>query len=255
MAQESAASCDGGIKSVTSALEALDCFANHEQLGVSDLARRLGVSKSSAHRILTTLCAHRLVEQDPETRQYRLGLHLYELGELARDRKHWHAKALPLLEQLRQATGLTVHLTIPDGADVLFVERLESSPGIVLMAGRPRRQPSHCTSAGKVLAAFDPAVAAARRSAGFPVMTARSISTDAQYEAVLTRIRRDGYATSDGEARPELASVAAPVRDALGRAHAAVSVLGPSERVVPRMEHDARLVMSIANKIARACGL
>lgn len=233
------------------ALHALECFATNAELGVSDLAQLLMMSKSSAHRIMTTLCSHGLLEQDPETRQYRLGLHIYELGELAHERRPWHTRTFPLLEELRQASGHTVHLTIADGPDVLFLERLETLPGIPLMAGRPRRQPSHCTSAGKVLAAFDPAVAAARRSAGFPRMTPRSIGSSPEYEAALARARRLGYSTSDGEARLGLASVAAPVRKRDGTALAAVSVLGPAEDVLPRVERDARLVMGIAAKITR----
>jgi DNA-binding IclR family transcriptional regulator len=253
--RDPAATCDGGIKSVMSALQVLDCFASQEERGVSDIARWLGVAKSSAHRILTTLCANRLVEQNTETKQYRLGLHLYELGELARERRPWHAQTLPLLEQLRQASGHTVHLTIADGTDVLFLERLETLPGISLMSGRARRQPSHCTSAGKAIAAFDPAVAAARRLAGFPRMTPRSIGSPPDYEAALASTRKHGYAVSDGEARLGLASVAAPICDRAGRAHAAVSVLGPSERVLPRVERDARLVVLIADKISRVLGL
>src|SRR5450432_3230962 len=67
---------DAGVKSVMSALDVLDCFAFDDELGVSDIARRLGVAKSTAHRLLTSLCARGLTEQNPETSQYRLGMHL-----------------------------------------------------------------------------------------------------------------------------------------------------------------------------------
>src|SRR5690242_4161323 len=72
-----------GVKSVGSALDVLECFATDGELGVSDIARRLGVAKSTAHRLLQTLTSRGFVEQRADTGLYRLGIHLYELGELA----------------------------------------------------------------------------------------------------------------------------------------------------------------------------
>src|SRR4051794_8311435 len=123
---------DAGVKSVMSALDVLDCFALDDELGVSDIARRLGVAKSTAHRLLTSLCARGVTEQNPETGQYRLGMHLFELGQLAQHRMRLRQTALPLLEELRQVSGCTVHLAISSGPDVLYVERLTTLRGIQL---------------------------------------------------------------------------------------------------------------------------
>ena len=72
-----------GLKSVGSALDVLECFATDGELGVSDIARRLGVAKSTAHRLLQTLASRGFVEQVAHSAQYRLGMHVYELGALA----------------------------------------------------------------------------------------------------------------------------------------------------------------------------
>jgi IclR family transcriptional regulator, KDG regulon repressor len=238
------------VHSVLVAIDLLDCFAQHDEMGVSEIARELGVSKSTAHRLLTTLCARRVAEQNPRTGQYRLGLHLFELGQLAQSRAPLRQAALPLLEDLRMATGQTAHLSVADGADVVFLERLQTLRSIPLLGSRDRRMPVHTTSAGKVLAAFDPVVASARAAAGLPALTDATVTSLAAWERLLEDVRRKGYAFSSGENRPGLASVAAPVRDSSGRARAAVSVAGPSAAFEGYVERIARAVIITANKLA-----
>ena len=117
----------GGLKSVSTALDVLECFAVDSELGVSDIARRLGIAKSTAHRLLTTLCSRGIAEQNPDTGHYRLGLHLYELGQLAQARSILRHVALPILTRMAKITGHTVNLAVVDGPDVVFLERLEAS--------------------------------------------------------------------------------------------------------------------------------
>lgn len=247
--QDHAQPPEGGVQSVYTAVDVLECLMRDEELGVSDVARRLGVAKSTAHRLLTTLCARDLAERNPDTGRYRLGMRLFELGQMASDRFPLRRAALPLLEELRQASGHTVHLGMADGADVVFVERLQNLAGIRLMADSGRRQPVHVTSVGKALAAFDPAVAQARRDAGFPRMTERTIATVADWDRTLADVRRNGIAISIGESRPQLTSVAAAVRNARGRAFAAISVVGPSPEFGD-FGRASRLVLTAAAKLA-----
>lgn len=166
-------------------------------------------------------------------------MRLFELGQMASDRFPLRRVALPLLEELRQASGHTVHLAVADGADALFVERLYNLGGIKLFAGETRRVPVHLTSVGKALAAFDPAVAQARREAGFPRATDRSIATPADWERALAEVRRNGVAVSVGEGKLHLTSVAAPVRNARGRSFAAISVvdLSPDFGAAAKLAH------------------
>jgi len=240
---------DGGVQSVYTAVDVLECLMRDEEVGVSAVARRLGVAKSTAHRLLTTLCARDLAERNPDTGRYRLGMRLFELGQMASDRFPLRRAALPLLEELRLASGHTVHLSVADGADVVFVERLHSLAGIRLMADSGRRLPAHVTSGGKVLAAFDPTVAQARRQAGFPRMTERTITSAADWDRTLAEVRRSGIAVSIGESHPRLTSVAAPVRNVRGRAFAAISVAGPSPEFGD-FGRASRLVLTAAAKLS-----
>lgn len=242
---------EGGLKSVATALDLLDCFLQDEELGVSEIARRLGVAKSTAHRLLTTLASRDLVEQNPRTGKYHLGVHLFELGHLALSRIALRQRARALLEELREASGWTVHLAIASGADVLFLERLPTLRGMAVMGEYRRRWPSHVTSSGKAICAYDPVARQARLDAGFPAVTAKTITTIDGFEQELSLVRRRGYAHSNEELMPNLASVAAPVLDRHGYALAAISITGAASELGDTPDRTARMVMVAAHRLAR----
>lgn len=158
----------GGLRSVAAALDLLECFATNEQLGVSDIARRLGIAKSTAHRLLSTLRSRGFIEQDPESGRYHLGLHLFELGHLAQIRNPLRIAGRPICLDLNRRTGLTVNLSLVDGADVVFIERMDSSESGRNLNEWGRRLPAHVASSGKAIAAWNPELASARLAAGFP---------------------------------------------------------------------------------------
>jgi len=140
---------------------------------------------------------------------------------------------------------------VPEGADVLYVERLQSLNGMQLFADVGRRLPAHCTSSGKVIAAFNSSFAQLRRAAGFPVITSSTIRTPAAWDRALDETRRRGVAVNRDEMTVGLTSVAAPVRDHAGRARAAISIVGPTRDVAHGIERSARLVTAAANKLGR----
>ncbi|NAS25945.1 helix-turn-helix domain-containing protein [Herbidospora sp. NEAU-GS84] len=243
---------DGGLKSVLSALELLDCFIDDEEFGVSELARRLDVSKSTAHRLLTTLTARGYIQQDPESARYRLGIRVIELGQLAARRARLHRTALPLLEHLRQLTSCTVHLAVPDGADVVYLERLSPIPHMRRFAQVERRIPAHQVSSGKAIAAFNPELATLRRVAGFARPAGEPPYRTADFDRSLTEIKARGVAITHDVIGLGLSSVAVPVRDASGIARAAISVAGPTVEVAQNTQRFARLVGAASAKLERA---
>lgn len=242
---------EGGLKSVASALDLLDCFLEDEELGVSDVARRLGVAKSTAHRLLTTLASRGIVEQNPSTGRYRLGIHLFELGHLALARVELRRRSKTLLEQLREASGWTVHLSIAQGADVLYLERLTTLRGMQAIEQYRRRWPLHATSSGKALCAYDPIALEARIQAGFPAFTSHTISNEQDFRTELDRVRRYGYAVSRQELMSQLASVAAPVLDGQGHAIAAISLTGSARELGDNPDRLARLVLAATKRLTQ----
>src|SRR4051812_39173548 len=212
---------EGGLQSVQTALDVLDCFSSDEELGISEIARRVGVAKSTAHRLLTTLCARGMAEQNPETGRYRLGMRLFALGQLAASRSRMHRLALPLLAELKQRTGDTIHLAIPDGVDMLYVERLETFREMRLMSAVPRRIPCHATSSGKAVAAFDEQLATARVTAGLTKETAPTPGSPGPYPADPLAPPPPGHPPRGDQTRGGLPPVAAPGVDPAGQAGAA----------------------------------
>jgi DNA-binding IclR family transcriptional regulator len=242
------------VHSVLAALDLLDCFTEDEELGVTQIARRLGIAKSTAHRLLSTLCARGVVERDPVTSHYRLGLHLYELGQLAQERVPMRRVALPLLAELRVATGQTVHLSIADGPDVVFIERLQTLGGTAPPKDSRRRAPLHTTSSGRAMAAFNPVLALTREQAGLEPLPGSMITTAEEWHRCLADVRRAGFAVTESRDRNGVASIAAPVRDRTGNALAALSVAGPAEAIMADVAGISQSVIKAADKLAARLG-
>jgi DNA-binding IclR family transcriptional regulator len=247
--ERDAAAPAGGLRSVGTALDVLECFAVDGSLGVSDVARRLGIAKSTTHRLLQTLCAHGFVEQEAEGGQYRLGIHLYELGHLAQARNTFRHAALPHMQQIVAATGYTVNFSVPDGADVVFVERIETGEGGEILGHVGRRLPLHVTSSGKVIAAFNPAVDQARRTAGFPPYARRTIRTESAWSRALSSVRRQGFAVSHGESFGGMTSIAVPVMQRRV-AVASISAFGPTDQISADLDRLRVLLASASRQIA-----
>jgi DNA-binding IclR family transcriptional regulator len=145
---------DAVLSTVSNAARLLKEFRSREaSIGVSELARRLGLGKSGVHRLLTTLVAEGLLERDPQTGGYRLGIVMFELGEAVKVHLDLHAAAGPVLAQLREQTGESSQVGVLDGVEVVYVDRLESAHSLRLFTETGRRVPAHCTSSGKVLLA------------------------------------------------------------------------------------------------------
>lgn len=250
-----AARQNDALKSVGSALDVLECFALDGELGVSDIARRLDIAKSTAHRLLTTLASRGMVDQNPENGLYRLGLHLYELGQLALARNKMRHAALPILQELRRTTRLTVNFSIPDGPDIIFVERLHTAQTDPVLSHSGRRYPAHCTSSGKAIAAFNRELAEARLTAGFPPRASGTVRSAADWHAAIAHVRRYGYAAAHDESFDGMSSVAVPVLDGCKVAVAAVSVFGPTESILPDTDRIVPLLIAASGRISRAYAL
>lgn len=224
------------LRSVRTAARTLRAFtAVDSDLGVSDVARRLGVSTSTAHRVLATLAAERLLEHDARTGRYRLGLAVYELGSAVSEHVDLHAACLPVLTTLRHQTGEMVHVAVLDGLEVVYVERLESHNLLPVFRRVGHRLPAHVTSSGKVLLAAMPRPELRRRLSGVTLLarTPRTITDPAALLAELDQVDARGWAVNLEEGQLGVSSVGAPVRGPDGRVMAALSVVGSAARMRP----------------------
>jgi DNA-binding IclR family transcriptional regulator len=240
------------LQSVTIALGVLDSLAAAPELSLSELARRVGVAKSTAHRTCAVLTNAGMLTRT-EAGKYRLGLRLIEYGHLAAGRSAVGEHALPLLVELRTALGETVQVGIPVGGDVVYVERVEGVRALRYATDNSRRGPIHRSSAGKVLAAFVPGVLEARLAGGLPRSTGYTIVVPDVLRSEIVKVRERGYARSIDETEIGMSSLAVPVRSSVnGPVVAAISMIGPTSRVTDGESHHVSVLQSAARKLTVA---
>ena len=236
----------------------LKVFRSREtDLGVSELARRLGLGKSTVHRLLTTLASEGLIEQNPRTGGYRLGLMMFELGQAVRVHMDLHAAVGQVLGDLRAQTGESSQVGVLDGHEVVYVDRLESAHSLRLFTETGRRVPVHCTSSGKVLLAYLPEARrhAVLRAIPLPELTPHTITDRDRFAAELARVRRRGWAEAVNEREIGVASIAAPIRSASGEVVAAISIGVPLARCsVMALRRLAPTIMEAAEAASRRLG-
>ncbi len=222
------------LSSVSNAARVLREFAHGDrELGVTEVSRRLGIGKSTAHRLLSTLAEERLLEQDPKTGSYRLGLAMYELGASVALHNDLHEASAAVLDHLRNATRETVQIGILDGREVVYIERRESPQTLRLFGRVGHRNDAHCTSSGKVLLAFLPQEDLDHLLDGWTLRrhTPATITNLTSFRSTLQNIRQQGWAENVNEAEMGAASIAAPIRNARGDVVAAISIAGPVQRL------------------------
>jgi len=245
------------LSSVTAAARILREFGKHStQLGVTQLAQRAEVSKSTAHRVIWTLVEEGLLEKVEETGLFRLTATMRSLGASAETAQRLHEASTLPLDRLRSATPGTLHIGVLDGNDVLYVERREGPGAIPVFRAVGARNAAHATSSGKVLLAFLPleqqrsTVASMRLTAKTP----RTITSAKTLLEELTKVRQQGFAENRGESQPGICSMAAPIRDPLGRVVASVSVAELLEDVDAGLRHLTPRLLDTAVRISRNLG-
>jgi IclR family acetate operon transcriptional repressor len=239
------------IESVAKASRVLAMLSTASELKLSDVAEQLGVSPSTAHRLLTTLEDEQLLRQNPVTRLYEPGERLLALAQaLTPQRSRWDF-ARPFLEELSERIGETVNLHILRCTDVAFVESVEAPTPLRVGSRLGAVMPAHCTSGGKLLLAqlSDAEIEDRYPRPALLQMTDKSIGTRADLLAELRRVRRRGYATNFGESEPGISGVAVLVADSAGRPQCALAVSAPSSRLsqtrVKHLVEDLRTTASL----------
>jgi IclR family transcriptional regulator, acetate operon repressor len=235
----------GGTESTARVADVLLMFTDGPSaLGVSRIARELGLSKAVVHRILQSLTGRELVVLDPATREYRLGPAAAALGARALRDSDLRSAALAPLRQLRDEFGETATLSTPVPHGRVYLDQVTGTHEITMSVELGRRFPLHAGSTGKCVIAFaEPEVLAAILEGPLEKVTPATVVDPQVLAAELTLIRERGYATSAGERQPDAASVAAPVFGLSGEVVGAISVCGPRYRM------DADLVTRIAPRV------
>jgi DNA-binding IclR family transcriptional regulator len=221
-------------------------------LGVMEIARQLGVHKSSVSRLLATLATEGFVVRDPMTERFAVGPVLVTLAGNALRQMDLRHLAREALEALAAETSETVNLAVPARGGVINIDKIASPHYIRDIGWIGRQTPFHCTATGKALIAWRrPTERRALVGSRLPRHTARTITSRAALERELARTRARGYALGIEELEVGLIAVAAPVRNREGQVVATVSVSGPSLRLTPStLPRHGAAVMRAAERVS-----
>ena len=242
---------------VEAALSILETLGTVHEMGLTELARKLGLGKSSAYRLLATLIRRGYVEKDPQNDRYHLTHRLFAVGSRAADRLGLREVAQPVMERLATETGETVNLGVLDGTRVVNLHRVESPHLLRVRLEVGGGVPAHATGLGKVLLAFLGQAEAARRLRGRKLerVTPRTLGDRAALWVALRRIREQGFAIDDEECSLGLRCVAAPILDHRGSVAAALSISGPTSRLpLSALQTQARRVQAAARDVSMRLG-
>lgn len=216
------------------ALGILDFLSHQEsEMALMELSERVGLHKSTVHRLLRVLERHRLIEQDGQTGKYRLGLRLFELGSRSVARLDVAERARPALKQLVFETGETAHVCILDRGEVLSLAYEESPRTIRTPSTVGHRNPAYCTASGKALLAFllEEELDHIIGNKGLRSYTRNTITAAAELRTELGRIRKRGWALDNEEIEENLKCIAAPVKNYTRAVVASISIAGPAFRM------------------------
>jgi len=246
------------IQAIDRAAGILNCFEfDQPELSVREIAARTGLHKSTAHRILMALHYNGLIDQDLQTGNYHLGIKLFKLGQEAVARLKLREVVKPFLKQLMEQTKETTYLAVLDGANVVYLDRVEG-PHALGMPYRPGRCDStYCTALGKAMLACLPEDEIPRHvpSGEWYRHTPKTLRNVGELLEQLRVVRKRGYALIDEEGEIGLRSIGAPVRDYSGAMVGAISIAGPSARLkqseVPAL---GELVKTAAHAISSQLG-
>jgi IclR family transcriptional regulator, acetate operon repressor len=247
----------GGIQSVERAVAVLKLFGESEpEWGVTELARRLKLHKSTVSRLLSTLEAGGFVQQDPRSGRYRLGLQLATLAGLALTQYDLRDIARPLLTELAAQVGETTTLSVLDADVAVNIDQVLGPQPVKHLGWIGRRLPLHCTAAGKPLLAHLTEEELQRIfSQPLARYTTRTPTDPAAVRRELEKIRGQGYATAVEEYEVELFGVGAAVRDHRGEVVASITVSGPTFRLpLARLPEIGAMVRHTADRISARLG-
>ena len=229
------------------ALALLDAFdEHHPRLSLTEVARRSGLARSTAHRLLAELEAWQGLVRRPDGR-YEIGRRIWDLGLLAPVHRELREVAQPFLQDVFAATRENVHLAVREGPNALYVEHICGQRAVPLLSRAGSRLPLHATGVGKALLAHAPRTVQEQVLATLTPVTALTVTDPARLRAQLEEVRRRGYARTSEEMSLGTSSIAVAILGPDGEALAALGVVAAGGRrelgrLAPALQVAARAI-------------
>jgi DNA-binding IclR family transcriptional regulator len=222
------------VQTVDRAIAVLNILsASKRDVSLTEVSQRLGLHKSTVHRLLASLEKGGLVDRPPASRKYRLGMGLIELGNAVLNSRALPQAVLPYLRYISDTVEEVAYLAVRDEDEIVNILQMPS-PHLLQSVGLAERAPLHCTSAGKVfLAHMSEEELKPLLEKGLPQSTAKTVTDAGDLRDELERVREQGFATAFGEYREDIVGIAVPITISDGTVVGAIGVVGPLHRFTP----------------------
>lgn len=247
---------DQVLSSVRNGCKLLKIFLDSpKELGVTELSKKMQLSKGAVHKLLTTLESEGFIRQNEKTKQYTLGYTLLELGTKVLKNHDIVDFSMPYIHRLLSRTSELVVLCVRDGRDAIYVAKVDSPHPIRFTVESFRRFPLYSTSAARVLLAYQPEEFQEEiLSEPMKTYTEYSYKSAEAIKEHLQLIRERGYEISSNRRNEGVTGVAAPIFDSSDQIAASISVIGPSDRVQPEIDNILREVLETVREMSVQLG-
>jgi len=245
----------GAVQSVERAVTILEILARSGEVGVTEIAGEIGVHKSTAFRLVSTLERGGLVEQSEERGKYRLGVGILRLAGATTARLDVVQEARPVCRKLAADTGETVNVAVLSGRSALYLDQVAGASALQPHNWVGQHIPLHATSNGKILLSELSDAELSGAVSSLPAYTECTITTKRRLRVALDEIRARGYAIAVDELEVGLAAVAAPIRNSHGDVVASLSLSGPTFRLdESRIGELLPMLTDAATEVSRRLG-
>ena len=220
------------LSSVQSALKILSLFSFEEpEKRVTQIAKEMGIAKSTASRLLSSLANEGFVKKNKDTQKYSLGTKLLTLYSRMISNLEVVKEAKPYLEQLSKDTSESIQLSQLDGKNVVYIDNIKSTYPFQITSHIGLVNPIHCTSSGKVLLAYQKDRLVDEILVDLDKFTPSTITDPEILKEELIHIKKMGYSYIENQFIQGIVSIAAPIKDYNNEIIAAISLAGPIQRI------------------------
>ncbi|SKC80831.1 IclR family transcriptional regulator [Maledivibacter halophilus] len=221
------------INSVTKAIEIMEFIAySDEEVGVTEISNSLNYGVSATYHLLNTLRKVNIIEQNPKTKKYRLGIKLWQIGKIANEQNRLSLILKPYLKKLKNLTEETSNLTVLDNNEIVYLAQEESDRLVKMFTKTGARAPLYCSAAGKILLAYQSPEKQKTilESLNLKKFTDKTIIDINTLKNELNKIKNNGYGFDHEERELGVSCIAAPVLGFNDEIIAAISISGPTSR-------------------------
>jgi IclR family transcriptional regulator, KDG regulon repressor len=247
-----------GIQVIDRAFDIIELLSlEKDGLGVTEIGNRIGLHKSTVHRILSAMAERGYIEKVPSTGLYKIGLKLIEISSVYLNNVELKTEARPYLWELTNKLNQPTHLAILDGIEAVYIDKVDVVTSIRLYSQIGRRIPVYCSALGKSLLSglSDAELDEVISKCSFQKVTSNTILNKEELHRQVRQTRIRGWSLDDEEHDEGIRCIASPIYDYRGKVIAAVSLAGPSTVICnEKDEETGRMVREASLKISKRLG-